>query len=186
MAQADENPPILPDSISTALSQTQPRFEGATLQGHPAEEPSEENLPETPPPPPPVPPVEPPRYKYDSLDAYEHAYTEAERRIHTATEETRLAREEVERTKARLTALEATPPTPPTPPRPAGPPIAQGAREITLLGQNVNAWHGEGIDGRGWNLARLLLELAGIDGLARLRYTTSHPRDMDDDLKRER
>ena len=137
MAQADGNPPILPDSISTALSQTQPRFEGATLQGHPAEEPSEEDLPETPPPQLPVPPVEPPRYKYDSLDAYEHAYTEAERRIHTATEETRLAREEAERTKARLTALEATPPTAPTPPRPTGPPIAQVAREIAELDQDA-------------------------------------------------
>jgi tRNA-2-methylthio-N6-dimethylallyladenosine synthase len=60
--------------------------------------------------------------------------------------------------------------------------VAQGAREITLLGQNVNAWHGEAPDGTTWGLARLLLELAGIDGLARLRYTTSHPRDMDDAL----
>ncbi len=59
---------------------------------------------------------------------------------------------------------------------------AQGSREISLLGQNVNAWHGEGLDGRTWNLARLLLELAEIEGVARLRYTTSHPRDMDDDL----
>ena len=60
--------------------------------------------------------------------------------------------------------------------------VAQGAREIALLGQNVNAWHGEGPDGRPWRLARLLHELAGIEGLARLRYTTSHPRDMDDEL----
>jgi tRNA-2-methylthio-N6-dimethylallyladenosine synthase len=57
--------------------------------------------------------------------------------------------------------------------------VAQGSREIALLGQNVNAWHGEGPDGRPWSLARLLHELAGIEGLARLRYTTSHPRDMD-------
>jgi tRNA-2-methylthio-N6-dimethylallyladenosine synthase len=56
---------------------------------------------------------------------------------------------------------------------------AQGAREITLLGQNVNAWHGAGPDGATWNLARLLRALAEVPGLARLRYTTSHPRDMD-------
>jgi tRNA-2-methylthio-N6-dimethylallyladenosine synthase len=59
--------------------------------------------------------------------------------------------------------------------------VAQGVREITLLGQNVNAYHGEGPDGP-WGLARLLRELAGIEGLARLRYTTSHPNDMEDDL----
>ncbi|WP_306117303.1 MULTISPECIES: tRNA (N6-isopentenyl adenosine(37)-C2)-methylthiotransferase MiaB [unclassified Roseitalea] len=59
---------------------------------------------------------------------------------------------------------------------------AAGVREITLLGQNVNAWHGEGPDGRQWGLGALLHELAKIDGLARLRYTTSHPRDMDDAL----
>ena len=57
--------------------------------------------------------------------------------------------------------------------------VAAGAREITLLGQNVNAWHGEGAGG---TLAGLLTALAGIPGLARLRYTTSHPRDMDDGL----
>ncbi|WP_223479153.1 tRNA (N6-isopentenyl adenosine(37)-C2)-methylthiotransferase MiaB [Oricola indica] len=57
-----------------------------------------------------------------------------------------------------------------------------GVREVTLLGQNVNAWHGEGPDGGEWGLGRLLRELAEIDGLDRLRYTTSHPRDMDDDL----
>jgi len=60
--------------------------------------------------------------------------------------------------------------------------VAGGVREITLLGQNVNAWHGEGEDGREWGLGELLRHLAGIDGLARLRYTTSHPRDMDDAL----
>ena len=59
---------------------------------------------------------------------------------------------------------------------------ASGVREVTLLGQNVNAWHGEGPDGSEWGLGQLLRELAEIDGLDRLRYTTSHPRDMDDDL----
>lgn len=57
-----------------------------------------------------------------------------------------------------------------------------GVREITLLGQNVNAWHGEGSDGREWGLGDLLYRLAEVPGLARLRYTTSHPRDMDDRL----
>ena len=57
-----------------------------------------------------------------------------------------------------------------------------GVREITLIGQNVNAYHGEGPDGRAWTLGRLLHRLADIPGIARLRYTTSHPRDMDDDL----
>lgn len=57
-----------------------------------------------------------------------------------------------------------------------------GVREITLLGQNVNAWHGEGKDGREWGLGELLFRLAEIPGLDRLRYTTSHPRDMDDAL----
>jgi len=57
-----------------------------------------------------------------------------------------------------------------------------GVREVTLLGQNVNAWHGEGDDGREWGLGELLYRLAEIPGLARLRYTTSHPRDMDDAL----
>ena len=60
--------------------------------------------------------------------------------------------------------------------------VARGAREITLLGQNVNAWRGEGPDGRTWTLARLIRELDGLEGLARIRYTTSHPNDMDDDL----
>ena len=59
--------------------------------------------------------------------------------------------------------------------------VAQGVREITLLGQNVNAYHGEGPDGT-WGLARLVRRLASIEGLARIRYTTSHPNDMDDDL----
>jgi tRNA-2-methylthio-N6-dimethylallyladenosine synthase len=57
-----------------------------------------------------------------------------------------------------------------------------GVREVTLLGQNVNAWHGQGPDGGEWGLGRLLTRLARIPGIARLRYTTSHPRDMDDEL----
>ncbi|WP_309084253.1 tRNA (N6-isopentenyl adenosine(37)-C2)-methylthiotransferase MiaB [Chelativorans sp.] len=57
-----------------------------------------------------------------------------------------------------------------------------GVREVTLLGQNVNAWHGEGPGGSEWGLGRLLFRLAEIPGLDRLRYTTSHPRDMDDEL----
>jgi tRNA-2-methylthio-N6-dimethylallyladenosine synthase len=60
--------------------------------------------------------------------------------------------------------------------------VSLGAREVTLLGQNVNAYHGEGPDGRDWGLARLVAELAEIPGLLRIRYTTSHPRDMDDAL----
>ena len=59
---------------------------------------------------------------------------------------------------------------------------ALGAREITVLGQNVNAFAADGPDGRSWGLGRLIRALAEIDGVARLRYTTSHPRDMDDDL----
>ncbi|MCE8472535.1 radical SAM protein, partial [Rhodovulum sulfidophilum] len=59
--------------------------------------------------------------------------------------------------------------------------VERGVREITLLGQNVNAYHGAGTDGD-WGLARLIRELAAIDGLDRLRYTTSHPNDMEDDL----
>jgi tRNA-2-methylthio-N6-dimethylallyladenosine synthase len=57
-----------------------------------------------------------------------------------------------------------------------------GVREVTLLGQNVNAYHGAGPDGRDWGLGDLLFRLAAIPGLDRLRYTTSHPRDMDDAL----
>ncbi len=60
--------------------------------------------------------------------------------------------------------------------------VERGVREITLLGQNVNAYHGAGPEGSDWGLARLVRELAAIDGLARIRYTTSHPNDMDDDL----
>jgi tRNA-2-methylthio-N6-dimethylallyladenosine synthase len=60
--------------------------------------------------------------------------------------------------------------------------VASGAREITLLGQNVNAFHGEGEDGKVWTLGRLFYRLAEIPQLKRLRYMTSHPRDMDDEL----
>jgi tRNA-2-methylthio-N6-dimethylallyladenosine synthase len=57
-----------------------------------------------------------------------------------------------------------------------------GTREITLLGQNVNAYHGEGPDGEEWGLARLIRALAALPGLDRIRYTTSHPHDVDDGL----
>jgi tRNA-2-methylthio-N6-dimethylallyladenosine synthase len=57
-----------------------------------------------------------------------------------------------------------------------------GVRELTLIGQNVNAYHGEGPDGRSWPLGKLLHRLADIPGIARLRYSTSHPRDVDDSL----
>jgi len=60
--------------------------------------------------------------------------------------------------------------------------VQSGAIEITLLGQNVNAYHGEAEDGSTWSLARLIRALAEIEGIARIRYTTSHPRDMDDAL----
>ncbi len=59
--------------------------------------------------------------------------------------------------------------------------VSRGVREITLLGQNVNAYHGAH-DGQTWSLARLIRRLADIDGLARIRFTTSHPNDMDDEL----
>ena len=57
-----------------------------------------------------------------------------------------------------------------------------GVREVTLIGQNVNAYHGEGPTGEAWTLGRLLQRVAEIPGIARLRYTTSHPGDMDDSL----
>lgn len=60
--------------------------------------------------------------------------------------------------------------------------VARGVVEITLLGQNVNAYHGAGADGAAASLARLIDQLALIEGLERIRYTTSHPRDMSDDL----
>jgi tRNA-2-methylthio-N6-dimethylallyladenosine synthase len=59
---------------------------------------------------------------------------------------------------------------------------ARGAREIVLLGQNVNAYRGDDAHGQTWNLARLIEAIARIDEVRRIRYTTSHPRDMDDDL----
>lgn len=62
--------------------------------------------------------------------------------------------------------------------------VARGARELTLLGQNVNAYHGEGPDGREWRLGRLIRALAEVQGVERLRYTTSHPADMDAELIR--
>ena len=55
--------------------------------------------------------------------------------------------------------------------------VERGVREITLLGQNVNAYHGHDL-----GLAGLIRDLAEIDGLERIRFTTSHPNDMDDDL----
>jgi tRNA-2-methylthio-N6-dimethylallyladenosine synthase len=60
--------------------------------------------------------------------------------------------------------------------------VDNGVREITLIGQNVNAYHGEGPDGRSWPLGRLLHRLAEIPGVARLRYSTSHPNDVDETL----
>lgn len=57
-----------------------------------------------------------------------------------------------------------------------------GTKEITLLGQNVNAYHGEGPDAKTWGLGQLIAALADIGGVERIRYTTSHPRDMDDEL----
>lgn len=60
--------------------------------------------------------------------------------------------------------------------------VSRGCVEITLLGQNVNAYHGAGPDGADWSLARLILGLADVDGLERIRYTTSHPREMTDEL----
>jgi len=59
---------------------------------------------------------------------------------------------------------------------------AAGVREVTLIGQNVNAYHGEGPDGRAWTLGRLLHRVADVAGIARIRYTTSHPGDVDDSL----
>ncbi len=59
--------------------------------------------------------------------------------------------------------------------------VERGVVEITLLGQNVNAYHGAGDNGD-WSLANLIRELARVDGLQRIRFTTSHPNDMDDDL----
>jgi tRNA-2-methylthio-N6-dimethylallyladenosine synthase len=58
----------------------------------------------------------------------------------------------------------------------------QGVKEITLLGQNVNAYHGMGPEDKTWSLAKLIKHVARIEGIKRIRYTTSHPRDMDDEL----
>lgn len=60
--------------------------------------------------------------------------------------------------------------------------VDRGVREITLLGQNVNAYHGDGPNGATWSLADLIWELDKVDGLERIRFTTSHPNDMQDDL----
>jgi tRNA-2-methylthio-N6-dimethylallyladenosine synthase len=60
--------------------------------------------------------------------------------------------------------------------------VDQGSHEITLLGQNVNAYHGLDAAGTTWDLARLIAEIAELNGLERIRYMTSHPRDMNDDL----
>jgi tRNA-2-methylthio-N6-dimethylallyladenosine synthase len=60
--------------------------------------------------------------------------------------------------------------------------VDQGAREITLLGQNVNAWGGEDAKGRAVGLDGLIRELASLADLARIRYTTSHPNDMSQGL----
>ncbi|MBI3442019.1 MAG: tRNA (N6-isopentenyl adenosine(37)-C2)-methylthiotransferase MiaB [Proteobacteria bacterium] len=60
--------------------------------------------------------------------------------------------------------------------------VDHGAKEITLLGQNVNAYHGKDVTGATWGLARLIAGIDRIDGLERIRYMTSHPGDMSDDL----
>jgi tRNA-2-methylthio-N6-dimethylallyladenosine synthase len=60
--------------------------------------------------------------------------------------------------------------------------VENSVREITLLGQNVNAYCGTGPDGNAWSLAKLIEALAKIDRLQRLRFVTSHPRDMSEDL----
>ncbi|MFL4468352.1 tRNA (N6-isopentenyl adenosine(37)-C2)-methylthiotransferase MiaB [Tateyamaria armeniaca] len=60
--------------------------------------------------------------------------------------------------------------------------VERGVREITLLGQNVNAYHGAGADGSDYTLAKLIWDLDKVDGLERIRFTTSHPNDMSDDL----
>lgn len=60
--------------------------------------------------------------------------------------------------------------------------VSLGVKEITLLGQNVTAFHGIGPDGKEWSMGRLLFAIAEIDGIERIRYTTSHPKDMHDEL----
>lgn len=59
--------------------------------------------------------------------------------------------------------------------------VSRGVREVTLLGQNVNAYHGE-FEGHSWSLTRLIEELSTIQDLLRIRFTTSHPNDMDEEL----
>src|SRR5690606_17527795 len=60
--------------------------------------------------------------------------------------------------------------------------VSQGVKELNLLGQNVNAYHGKDENGNVIGLGKLMDKLSGIKGLERIRYTTSHPRDVDDDL----
>ena len=60
--------------------------------------------------------------------------------------------------------------------------VDTGAKEIMLLGQNVDCWHGEGLDGKTWHLAQLIERLAEMDGLLRIRYTTSYPVDITDEM----
>ena len=59
--------------------------------------------------------------------------------------------------------------------------VSMGAKEVTLLGQNVSAYHGVSDDGQEWSLGKLIKSLASIKGLERIRYLTSHPTDMTDD-----
>ncbi len=59
---------------------------------------------------------------------------------------------------------------------------AAGVREVTLIGQNVNAYHGVAVDGRTVGLAALIRGAAAVRGIRRVRYATSHPNDMSDDL----
>ncbi|GHT99661.1 tRNA-2-methylthio-N(6)-dimethylallyladenosine synthase [Alphaproteobacteria bacterium] len=60
--------------------------------------------------------------------------------------------------------------------------LSMNVKEIILLGQNVNSYRGTGPDGKTWNLSRLIFELANLDGLKRIRYTTSNPKDIDESI----
>ena len=60
--------------------------------------------------------------------------------------------------------------------------VSKGSKEVYLLGQNVNAYHGKDMDNKKYNLSDLIRHISKINGLERIRYITSHPRDMDDDL----
>lgn len=60
--------------------------------------------------------------------------------------------------------------------------VSTGSKELQLLGQNVNAYHGKAGDGTSWNLGKLIRHLSTINGVERIRYNTSHPRDMHEDL----